>query len=265
MAKISCNVISYTLKRTVDIDVILPTPTIPEALGMSDVRPSHVKPAKHPVVYLLHGFGNNQKQICGYTNIEAFCEERQIAAVMIAAENKSYVNFSEQDLFYDFIEKELPEFITNTFPISDRKEDTYIAGLSMGGYGAALHGLSNPNRYNAVGAFSAAFNLNPYTIGSGDINNDTEIKEEMDLLKITNKLLEAKKQFPKMYIACGTKDFLYNVNKNYVNNLVKHGIDVTFKEVEGYAHEWRFWNICFEKFLDWIPRTDYYADKIRSI
>ena len=55
MAKFTCNVISYTLKRTVDITVIIPTPTIPQALSRSqDANPcTHTPKEKYPVLYLL--------------------------------------------------------------------------------------------------------------------------------------------------------------------------------------------------------------------
>ena len=65
--------------------------------------------------------------------------------------------------YYDFIQKELPEFITSNFPISSRREDTYIAGASMGGYGALAHALGHPESYCAVGAFS------PATVWKGDL------------------------------------------------------------------------------------------------
>ena len=105
MAKIQCNVISYTLMRTVDIDVILPSVTIPESMGMSGEKPHHDYSKKYPVLYLLHGFGNNHAQWGGYTSVELFAEERQIAVVMISGENKYYIDHP-QDAFYDFIENE---------------------------------------------------------------------------------------------------------------------------------------------------------------
>ena len=104
MAKIQCNVISYTLMRTVDIDVILPTVTIPESM-MNQGKIHHDYHQKFPVLYLLHGFGNNHAQWCGYTNVELYAEERQIAVVMISGENKKYID-QDEDLFADFIENE---------------------------------------------------------------------------------------------------------------------------------------------------------------
>ena len=90
MAKFTCNFISYTLKRTVDITVVIPTVTIPESMGLSESR-KHTPKEKFPVLYLFHGMGNNHATWTGYTNVEMYAEERQIAVVNISAENKSYV------------------------------------------------------------------------------------------------------------------------------------------------------------------------------
>ena len=100
MAKFTCNFISYTLKRTVDITVVIPSVTIPESMGMfsSDMdgvpdnlselkgRCRHRKDGKYPVLYLLHGYGNNHAQWTGYTNVELFAEALGMMGVMIAIE-----------------------------------------------------------------------------------------------------------------------------------------------------------------------------------
>ena len=86
MAKLVCNFYSYVLNRAVDITVVLPSVTCPESLGMADYPPSHVLPDKFPVLYLLHGFGNNHAQWTGYTNIEMYAEERRIAVVNLSTE-----------------------------------------------------------------------------------------------------------------------------------------------------------------------------------
>ena len=87
MAVFQCNVISYVLTRTVDITVIIPSTTIPESMaslmGNADApAPSHVVKEKYPVLYLMHGMGNNHAQWRGYTNVELFAEERNIAVVL---------------------------------------------------------------------------------------------------------------------------------------------------------------------------------------
>lgn len=243
MAKIQCNFISYTLKRTVDVTVIIPTVTIPESLGPDECQ--HVYKEKFPVLYLLHGFGNNHAQWGGYTNIELYAEERNIAVVMFSGENKMYINTGQDD-FVTFIQKELPEFITNMFPVSTKKEDTFIAGLSMGGFGALYHGLLRPDLYAAIGAFSPGIAIEGVPVNLFDT-------------------LKEAKEIPELYITCGEEDFLYKDNLKFVEALKEKGVDHTWLSVPDFTHEWRFWGQSVEEFLDWLPRVDAYKDEKRKV
>lgn len=247
MAKFQCNFISYVLQRTVDITVVVPSATIPEAL--MDKNVSQKIDEKYPVLYLLHGYGNNHATWTGYSNVELFAEERQIAVVMISGENKFYRTVANGDDFERFIDVELPEFITNMFPVSNEREHTYIAGLSMGGAGALLHGLKHPEMFKAIGAFSAAIGKEGNTQGLPDFR---DLIEE----NIQNKI-----EMPALYIACGEDDFLYQDDKEFMEFCTEKGLETTWVSVPGYTHEWRFWNMQVEAFLDYIPRSDGYAKK----
>ncbi|MEG1427625.1 MAG: alpha/beta hydrolase family protein, partial [Oscillospiraceae bacterium] len=247
-----------TLRRTVDITVVIPSVTIPESIGLTgDEPPRHTNPHNFPVLYLLHGYGNNHATWTGYTNVELYAEERNIAVVMLSAENKFYIDHGNNDLFYEFIENELPDFITGMFPISQRPEDTFIAGLSMGGYGTLVHALGNPEKYRAFGSFSGAVKVNPNSPFSGETG---EIDPKNDPLDLAKRLSASGKPFPEMYIACGDQDMVIEANRTFVAELRAMGQTPTWDEVPGYGHEWRFWNLQVERFLDWIPRTDFYAD-----
>ena len=221
----------------------------------------HTKENKFPVLYLLHGYGNNHAQWTGYTNVELFAEERNIAIVNISAENKSYVRSGGDD-FYSFIEEELPDFVCGMCPISRRPEDTYIAGFSMGGFGTLVHALSNPGKYAAFGAFSAAISLNPDSLADNDGAAEA-VDPSISPNDLADKLIAEKAAFPKAYIAIGSKDFLLEENHAFRDKLVQAGIPVTYEELPEYGHEWRFWNIEVEKFLDWLQpiRTDAYAQE----
>ena len=256
MAKIVTNFYSYVLNRAVDITVVIPSVTCPESLGLGGTVPSHVLKEKFPVVYLLHGFGNNHAQWTGYTNVEMYAEERRIAIVNLSAENKAYSKIGGDD-FVKFVSTELREFVTNYFPISDKKEDSYIAGLSMGGYGALLHGLTFHEKYEAIGAFSAGIDINPVGFAADPLGNaKPALPQEYDLHAILKNLKV--EEVPKIYMACGDKDFLLKSNEAFLKELQDKGCDVTWDLVEGYGHEWRFWDMQVEKYLDWLPRTDYY-------
>ena len=145
MAQIHCNFFSYSLCHGVDIEVTLPSFT---SCNMDDPH-THSLPGKFPVVYLLHGKGNDYMSWLRYTSVERYAEEKRIAIVTFSVGNKAYMNDDMGDNYYDFLNQELPEFVEAYFPISDSPKDRYIAGLSMGGYGALLHGIENPDRYSA--------------------------------------------------------------------------------------------------------------------
>ena len=252
MANVKVNFLSYTLHRAVDLTVIIPSMCFSEMM-VKDPAPAHPRDAKYPVLYLLHGYGNNHATWNGYTSVELYAEEHNMAVVMLSAENKSYINRGGDDNYFDFISHELPEFIQGMFPVSDKPEDTYIAGLSMGGYGALVHGLSQSERFAAIGAFSGATGGMPGT------------PDEYSPAKLAEKCAKEKRMKP-MYIACGDKDFLYEANTQFKDMLIKLGYDVTWVIGEGYGHEWRFWNREVENFLNWIPRTDkYYSKEKRKI
>ncbi len=258
MAKTVTNFYSYVLDRAVDITVVLPSVTCPESLGLTGIPASHILKEKFPVLYLLHGFGNNHVQWTGYTNVEMYAEERRIAVVNISAENKAYSKVGGDD-FKTFVEEELPEFVTNYFPISAKPEDTYIAGLSMGGYGAFLHGLTHPEKYHAIGAFSAGVHINPKTFALHPLGEQGEPDPEYNLYRLAEKLKEEGKSFPKIYDSCGDQDMLLAPNLAFMEKLKELGADVTWKVGPGFGHEWRFWDQQVEQFLDWLPRQDYYA------
>lgn len=272
MAKFTCNFISYTLKRAVDITVVIPSVTVPESLGfgkpipegatikdLMEAKPdcSHTKKDKYPVLYLFHGMGNNHATWTGYTGIEMYAEERNIAVVNISAENKAYVNHIDvTDRFYDFIEDELSDFVSGMFPVSTRPEDTYIAGLSMGGFGTLVHVLNNPEKYKAFGTFSAGIH-----------SAFVEGKPEYDPITLANQCIANHTSLPSGYMCCGGSDTYLKENRDFYCMLKDAGYDVTWDQIEPYGHEWRFWNIEVEKFLDWMEplRTDAYAGSRRKI
>ena len=255
MAKFTCNFISYTLNRAIDISVVVPSVTMPEIFPGDGNPLTHDKEGKYPVIYLYHGLGNNHATWCGYANVELFAEERNIAVVMISGENKMYIN-EGMDRFYDFIEKELPEFVTRYFPISKKPEDTYIAGLSMGGCGTFIHGLNHPERYAALGVFSCGMFLPP-DLKTG---KKRETEDRFDPEKLVEKLHE-QEITKQIFLACGEEDHLYEDCVKTRDKLVEYGHDVTWVSIPGYKHEWRFWNMMIEQFMDWLPRTDKFLPK----
>lgn len=249
MAQIQCNFFSYSLAHGVDISVTLPSFT---SCNMDEPH-SHRLPAKFPVLYLLHGYGNDYMVWHRYTSIDRYAEENRIAVVTFSTGNKAYANAGMGDNFYDFLNHELPEFVETYFPISDRREDRFIAGLSMGGYGALLHGLQNPERYSAIGAFSpAVFDA------EGIKQNPLTIPKLYDIYDVTEKAIESGKTLPDLFICIGDQDFLYEKVTDYHTFLEQKwkGARLRYDDMPGYAHEFAIWDIEVLNFLKWINRRD---------
>ncbi|MDR3120665.1 MAG: esterase family protein [Clostridiales bacterium] len=259
MAQLTCNFLSYSLRRAVSVSVILPTPTPSEVFEQNRLH----RPAdKYPVLYLLHGHGNDHTTWMRYTSLERYAEESNLAVVTFATENKFYVNHNNQDLFYDFIEKELPDFVLGLFPISPRREDTYIAGLSMGGFGALYHALNNPARFRAFGAFSAGMRHTGFLPEA-----DAVIGEERpDLFLLLDRVAGDIADMPAGYMSCGTEDGLFALNDEFQKKYIGLGGQLEWRAVADYAHEWRFWDREIQEFLAWIPRTDaYVGGRVRRV
>lgn len=149
---------------------------------------------------------------------------------------------------------QLPEFVENYFPVSGRTEERYIAGLSMGGYGALLHGLTNPARYNAIGAFSP---------GIPAENADPEMNRiaRTDLYAVTRKALASGERLPDLFMCIGDGDFLYGRVSSYRNAFLRdwHASRCRYDDVPGYEHEFAFWDKELVEFLEWIRRYDVYS------
>ncbi len=250
MAQLHCNFVSYSLGYGVDIMITLPSLSSCDIGG--DKKPSHTLPHKYPVLYLLHGHGNDYLCWHRFTSMERLAEERRIAVVTCSVGNKAYMNAAYGENYFDFIAYELPEFIGANFPVSTKPQDSYVAGLSMGGYGAMVHGFTRPDAFAAIGAFSPGIRF-----GSGDLGHD--FPETTDLYTLVGEALGRKAALPKLFLCCGQNDFLYQDVCNFHDMLLEKGLAHRWDDVPDFEHEWKFWDIELEAFLDWIPRSDPYA------
>lgn len=254
MAQLHCNFFSYSLGYGVDIQVILPS------LSPCDMdrpqAPTHTLTAKYPVLYLLHGHGNDYLCWSRFTSMERYAEERRIAVVTCSVGNKGYMDASYGEHYFDFVKKELPEFVLANFPISGRPEDTYLAGLSMGGYGTLAHALEHPQSYRAVGAFSPAVD---WMNGTTEERIGHDMPKMMDLYQMLSDNLAKGEKLPELFLCIGEGDFLYEAVSRFHQTLEQKGVAHRYDAVAGYEHEWAFWDMELPMFLDWLPRTDAYA------
>ena len=216
----------------------------------------------YPVLYLLHGYTDNETNWIQMGQMKTIAdraianeEAAPMIIVMPDAWDTWYINqYDGKAPYEDMFFEELIPYMEKTYRIRSNKESRAIAGLSMGGYGAMLHGLSAPERFAAIGSFSGAvFGM----VAPGERPKETP-EYPPYLLK---KCAEEGKKIPPIYLACGEDDFLYEMNKEFLGLLEENKTDVTWVSLPGYGHEWRFWNMQVEEFMKWIPRTDGYAGK----
>ncbi len=263
MAVFQVNFMAETLGRTVPLYVILPTDKV-YFPGMP--RREEGKPYK--TLYLLHGVIGNYTDWLYGTRIQRWAEERDLCVVMPSGDNSMYID-QGTDLYGKFIGKELVEFTRRTFPLSHKKEDTYIGGLSMGGFGAMRNGLKYSDTFGAIISLSGAFVLDEDTlveVKEPKFPADTmeykkrvygqDLRAAIDSDKnpkvLVEKLAKEGKSFPEIYMAIGTEDFLLPKHEAFIKVLKDNGVKFTLEMGPG-SHEWDFWDTYIKKALDWLP------------
>lgn len=263
MAFIQMNLLSKCLMRTVPVNVILPA----DKLVFPGMPEREDKPYK--TLYLLHGiFGNHMDWGTG-TRIQRYAEENDLAVVMPAGENAFYVDRADANDFYgEFVGRELVELTRKMFPLSDKREDTFIGGLSMGGYGAMRNGLKYSDTFGYIVSLSGALlvedfpkrtNESPLFMERRDYAEscfgDLDAMQESDMNPkwMVKKLKADGKEIPKVFMACGDQDSLLETNKKMAAFLQEQGVDVTFEVGPG-NHEWDFWDTYIKKAVyEWLP------------
>ena len=262
MAFIQMSLLSQSLYRTVPVSVILPADKIP--LPGAPVREN--RPFR--TLYLLHGIIGSHIDWINGTNIQRWAEERDLAVVMPAGENMFYIDHEASHNFYgEFIGKELVELTRKIFPLSDKREETFIAGLSMGGYGALRNGLKYHETFGCIAGLSSAALVEGIDLPTDDVETvidsrtfaesifgDLSGVEQSDKnpVWLARKLAEEQAPLPDIYMACGLEDFLLEKNRKLKDDLLGIGCQVTYEEGPG-GHEWDFWNRYILKVLEWLP------------
>ena len=233
-----------------------------------------------PVLYLLHGMSDNHTIWMRRTSLDRYAAGRKMAIVMPAAGRSFYTNQVYGLGYLKFIAEELPMICRRFFRISDKREENFVAGLSMGGYGALKVALNYPNTFGYAASMSGALDLSGLSDARnyGKVNDDAflnQLKEtdyeayrslrdyklcfgspeqfsgsENDLLSLVDRLCEQGVKFPKLHISIGTED--YQTNVSFREKLDQHGIDYTYLEFSG-VHEWAVWDKRIQDVLDWLP------------
>lgn len=259
MALIQVNYLSRALFRTVPVNVILPSDKISPAGGGYQMRPGQ----KFKTLYLLHGLLGNYTDWVSGTRIQRWAEAKNLAVVMPSGDNAFYIDIPLPNSNYEtFIGQELPQVMRAMFPLSERREDTFIAGLSMGGYGAIRNGMKYAETFSRIAGLSSALEeLKPGFVpvaGENRVFGDLEAARHSDrdhlvaYAELKRRVAAGEVEMPEFYLACGTQDHLIDATRAFRDTLRADGVRVTYDE-EPRGHDWDFWDSQIRKVLDWLP------------
>lgn len=264
MSLVHINFESQYLNGNTDVNIILPDKS---RTTNPDVFYGNGK--KYKVLWLLHGTFGDYTDWIRKSNIELYACEKNLIVVMPSALNSNYSNWDTTMMgygAYDYLIKELMPLVHNWFPASDKPEDNFISGLSMGGEGALKYAVNFPEKFGGVAVLSMFArdweNMTPKKMTgqqrtlNGYANAGGYDKFIDSYENIRRLMLERKDNLPKMYFAVGTKDFLYKGYKEFKKWAIENEFDILFEETKGYTHEWRFWDKAIQKALDFFGLED---------
>lgn len=254
MALLTVDLFSESLAVGTTLTVVLPQAT-QQQIGVDAVeRPE----PGWPVLYLLHGLSDDHSAWVRYTSIERYAAAAGLAVVMPAAGRSFYADEAHGHAYWTWISQELPQRVGEFFRVSGRPEDTYVAGLSMGGYGALKLGLTHPDRFAAVASLSGAVDVRSLVTREerADIVErvfDGTFAASDDLYQLLAAADPA--AVPPLYLACGTEeDRLMDANTRLAEQAVAAGLDVTTDFRPG-VHEWGLWDATIRDVIAWLPRA----------
>lgn len=255
MALINLTFRSKVLGEEARLCVILPT----RDNGRETVKNGE----KFKVLYVLHGGSDDSTYYVRNTSIERYASDCGFAVVMPEVRLSFYSDMVRGQKYFTYISEEVPYIAENIFPISNKREDHYIIGNSMGSHGAMKWALRCPEYFAGAAGMSGVGELeelgfytrlsslknNPVKNSFGSVNE--YVNSENDLKYLAKKLVESGKSIPRLFSCCGTEDFTYTGVKDFVEYATKIGLPLEFKDGPG-VHDWVFWDNWMQYIIKWF-------------
>ena len=214
-----------------------------------------------PTAYLLHGLSDDYTQWLRVTSAERYARQRGIALIMPCGGRSFYTDMVYGAKYYSYVTQELVAYTRQLFRLSHKREKTFIAGASMGGYGAMKAALSNPEQYGAVASLSGVMDVADFFSGNGSEGDGVPIwgvdfrtvlqAGSQNLFSLVDDLKEQTEKAPRIYQICGTEDFLYHANCRFRDYIQPLDFDYRYAEMPG-AHDWGFWDSQLPSVLDFF-------------
>jgi len=248
MALLRIDHVPETVKVNLPLYIIIP--------GPGEMR--DVPVARRKVLYLLHGLSDDGSAWQRYTAIESIAALYGLVVIMPSAGRSFYTDQPNGQNYFTYLTDELPRYLKNVFGLSPHREDTLIAGNSMGGYGAFKAAFLRPELYSVAASFSGVLSLAfikafPDDPRRGEFEKlfgdlDKLVGSEHDPTAWLQRASSHPEALPRLFMACGRQEDLYPLNTYFYNSCQALGIHVDYYEEDGF-HDWFFWNKQIQRFL----------------
>lgn len=256
MALIRMDHVPETIQLNLPLNILLPSPG----------KMAGIPVAQRKVLYLLHGLGDDASGWQRFTSIETYANEYGMVVVIPSAGRSFYSDLPSGQRYFTYLVEELPRYLGEVFGLKPRREDTFIAGNSMGGYGAMKAALLRPDQFSAAASFSGVLSLDflqyfpddpripEFTWMFGDLSKLSGSQHDpLTWLKKAANLVESQgaNALPKLHISCGRQEDVYPLTGIFYAACQAMGIPVEYHE-EDARHDWFFWDREIKRFLDVI-------------
>lgn len=220
--------------------------------------PDNTDLAPFKVVYQLHGYSDDATMWFWRSNITRYAEERGLMIVCPDGGKGFYTNSYTDDQRYEDHIIETVNYIDAVFNTSKKREDRFIGGLSMGGYGSMKIGLKYNDMFSSVAAHSAVMDIKDFynmRERDNDINGKKRfdsifgsfdnVKDEDDIFWLVRKYGHK----VRIHFDCGTDDFLFSENEKLHKFMTENNINHIYETFPG-CHEWNYWEAHIANALD---------------
>lgn len=248
---------SEALGRAIVIQVILPSYE-----GFEDTKPPY------KTLYFLHGIGGNAKELIQFINLRPQTILSQIAIVMIDGDNSLYADRGDgMNNYRKLVEEEIVKVTRKTFPLSPKRDDTFIGGISMGGHGAFVAGITKSDLFSKIALLSPAIDFydalsNPITNVSVNFLNqiygskETYVSSDVSCNGALEKAINEKRKLPKVFMSWGNQDpLVLEQDRDFVKVLKEKGVEIEALEMDG-NHDIFLWDKQLEKMFDFLKKED---------
>ena len=280
--KFRFNYRSQVLGEYTDVTVVIPTDGVSYydmtqgarehvGHGASLARPVYHPGMKYQTVYLIHGGGDDDTLPFRYTNVERYAEENRVMLVAPDIANSFGLDTSYGKRYSTYITQELPILIRSLFPSSPAREDNFLVGYAMGGNAVLGNALLHPELYSVCVDLSGGIGWTPRTeMLKQEIDSDhfrhfpvfvnsfgpsSELEgSDHDLAAVIRRGQAAGVEFPKLYMVCGSREFIRERVEGDVKALRELGVEVEYELAEGYDHNFDMWDVYLRKTLrEYLP------------